>query len=252
MSDTTQSSRTATIAAALGIGGPAATVVGVILSQLGAPALTGFSLFQLGILCGLLALILGVVGLFLTRGGALGRPRAWTGVGLGVLMIGIVVVSAIPGAGVPAINDITTNLDDPPAFAAATGEHHNADRDMSYPTDWKPLVRSAYPDLESIRPAVPRKHAYEAALGEAEAMGWKITRRDPNAFVFEAEDTTALFRFVDDVVVRVGDDGRGLAVVDVRSKSRDGRGDVGANAARIRSFEARFKERLDRAVATGP
>jgi hypothetical protein len=50
---------------------------------------------------------------------------------------------------------------------------------MSYPTDWKPLVKSAYPDLESIRPGVSRQQAYEAALGEAEALGWEITRLQP-------------------------------------------------------------------------
>jgi uncharacterized protein (DUF1499 family) len=41
---------------------------------------------------------------------------------------------------------------------------------------------------------------------------------------------------VDDIRVRVRPSGEG-SVVDVRSKSRVGRGDVGANAARIRAFE---------------
>ncbi|MBW2399988.1 MAG: DUF1499 domain-containing protein, partial [Deltaproteobacteria bacterium] len=40
---------------------------------------------------------------------------------------------------------------------------------------------------------------------------------------------------VDDIVVRVRRDGAD-SIVDVRSKSRDGRGDMGANAARIRLF----------------
>ena len=48
--------------------------------------------------------------------------------------------------------------------------------------------------------------------------------------------TTRIFRFVDDVVVRVRPAEGGGAIVDVRSKSRDGRGDLGANAARIRAF----------------
>jgi uncharacterized protein (DUF1499 family) len=46
---------------------------------------------------------------------------------------------------------------------------------------------------------------------------------------------TRIFRFVDDIVVRVRPSNGG-SIVDVRSKSRDGRGDMGANAARIRAF----------------
>jgi uncharacterized protein (DUF1499 family) len=45
-----------------------------------------------------------------------------------------------------------------------------------------------------------------------------------------------VFRFVDDVLVRVRPADGGGALVDVRSKSRDGRGDLGVNAARIRAF----------------
>jgi len=47
--------------------------------------------------------------------------------------------------------------------------------------------------------------------------------------------TSDLCRFHDDFAVRVRPDDGG-AVVDMRSKSRDGKGDLGANAERIRSF----------------
>lgn len=237
----TQNSRTATIAAGLGIAGPVVTVVGVAAAQAGAPAMAGFGLFQLGILCGLLALISGGIAVFLTRGGVGGRGRAYLALGLGVTMILVVILSARSGAGAPAINDITTNLDDPPAFAPAPEGHRNAGRDMSYPPDWKPLVREAYPDLQPIQVAGTPSEAYDVGLGEAEALGWEITRRAGTSF--EAEDTTALFRFVDDISVRVTPASSG-AVIDIRSKSRDGRGDVGANAARIRKFRAAVLGRI--------
>ncbi len=61
--------------------------------------------------------------------------------------------------------------------------------------------------------------------------------------VFEAVEVTRIFRFVDDIVVRVRmSPGGNGSVVDVRSKSRDGRGDLGANAARIRAFAAALHE----------
>ena len=53
--------------------------------------------------------------------------------------------------------------------------------------------------------------------------------------LFEALATTRVFRFVDDVAVRVRRGGGG-SVIDVRSTSRVGRSDLGANAARIRAF----------------
>jgi len=252
MSEATRSSRTAGIAQWLGVSAVGLTVAGVLLSQVGLPAMVGFRLFTLAILLGVIALLCGLVGIFLTRGGVAGRQKALIGAGLGVLMLAIVVVGAGSGGSAPPINDITTNLNDPPDFAPAPDGHRNADRDMSYPTDWKPIVKAAYPDLAPIHTSVAGDRAYEAALAQAEALGWEVTRRDADEGVFEAEDRTALFRFVDDVVVRVRDDGTGLAVVDVRSKSRDGRGDIGANAARIRAFTAGLQDELGGAVATAP
>jgi len=58
-------------------------------------------------------------------------------------------------------------------------------------------------------------------------------RADPAAGTIEATDTSRIFRFVDDIVVRIRPEAEG-ARIDVRSKSREGKGDLGANAARIR------------------
>lgn len=232
----TKISRTATAAAGLGIAGPSITLAGILLCQLGAPPMAGFGLFQLGILSGLAALVSGGVGLLLTRHGVGGRPRAWTGLGLGLLMISAVAVGASPGVGVPPINDITTNLADPPGYAAVPPSHRNHGRDMSYPAEFVPQVKAAYPDLVPIRVDRSPEQAYRLALGAAKDLGWEITRADSTARVFEAEETTTLFRFVDDVSVRVRAQAGGGSVIDVRSKSRDGRGDLGANADRIRRF----------------
>jgi uncharacterized protein (DUF1499 family) len=232
----TKRSRTATAAAGLGIAGPCVTLAGILLCQLGAPPMSGFGLFQLGILSGLAALVTGGVALFLTRSGVEGRSRAWTGVGLGLLMVAIVALSARPGVGVPPINDITTDLSDPPGYAAVTPSHRNHGRDMSYPPEFVAQAKAAYPDLAPIRMDVGPDRAYRLAVGAAKDLGWEITRADSTERAFEAEDSTRLFRFVDDVSVRVRARSEGGAVIDVRSKSRDGRGDLGANAARIRRF----------------
>ncbi len=234
-----RSSRVARIARWLGIAGPVLTIVGVTASQMGVAPMVGFYLLLFSIPIALLALVLGGVGLFLTRGGVGGRNDAWIGVGLGALFVAVVFVGGAPGRGMPAINDIPTNLDDPPTFS------QRADRDMSFPPplfadsysddQYRELVRGAYPDLKPIALPMDAEQAFAAALAEAGAQGWQVVRKDARAGTFEAEDVTVLFRFVDDIAVRVRPS-EGGSVIDLRSKSRDGRGDVGANAARIRAF----------------
>ena len=77
--------------------------------------------------------------------------------------------------------------------------------------------------------------AFKRALQAARDMGWEIVAADAAAGRIEATDTTFWFGFKDDVVIRVEADGAGSRV-DLRSVSRVGVGDVGANAARIRAY----------------
>jgi uncharacterized protein (DUF1499 family) len=65
--------------------------------------------------------------------------------------------------------------------------------------------------------------------------------REPAAGRLEAVDSTAWFGFKDDVLVRVAEVPGGSRI-DVRSKSRVGRGDAGTNAKRIREFRAKLLE----------
>jgi len=83
--------------------------------------------------------------------------------------------------------------------------------------------------------------AFDRALQMAQALGWEIYHQDRNAGVIEAVDTTAIMAFKDDVVIRVRSNAQGT-LLDLRSVSRVGVGDLGANAKRIRTFEQRFQE----------
>ncbi|MEE3332293.1 MAG: DUF1499 domain-containing protein, partial [Myxococcota bacterium] len=141
-----------------------------------------------------------------------------------------------PGAGLPSINDITTNLGDPPVFAADPAERG---RDMTYPADFVLQVGAAYPDLQPHAMSDAPADAFARALGAANELGWEVTLQDAVAGTFEARDATAIFQFIDDVAVRIRPTASG-SVLDIRSKSRDGQGDLGANAARIRAFLAKL------------
>ncbi len=234
-------SRVANLSRSVGLLGCAAYVVGSLLSQTGLAApLVGFRIFGLGLLCGLIALVLAGIGLLRTRvgSGRSGRGRALAGAVLGALLVGSVFAANRGDLAVPPINDITTNPDDPPDFVAALELEPNRGRDMSYPGEsFRAQQRDAYPDLAPLRLDVPAQVAFQRALAAARELGWEITREDPGKGTLEAYEETRLFHFVDDVVIRVRPSGTG-AVVDVRSKSRDGRGDMGANAARNHRFSA--------------
>ena len=73
----------------------------------------------------------------------------------------------------------------------------------------------------------------------AKERGWTVAADMPAEGRLVATATTALFRFKDDIVLRVRptEDGRG-SIVDMRSVSRVGQSDIGVNAKRVRKFLA--------------
>jgi uncharacterized protein (DUF1499 family) len=66
-------------------------------------------------------------------------------------------------------------------------------------------------------------------------MGWVIVDVSRADLRIEATDTTLLFGFKDDIVIRVMPQPGGSRV-DVRSLSRVGGSDFGVNAKRVRTF----------------
>jgi uncharacterized protein (DUF1499 family) len=121
---------------------------------------------------------------------------------------------------------------------------------------WRTLTRNrAFTDDEHedprLRPrvyAVPFARVWEAVLEEARARrGWKVLATNGRLGEIVAEATTLLWRFTDDVWIRVSLDERGQTRVDVSSQSRKGGGDLGTNARRI----ARFLHALDRRIRAG-
>lgn len=229
-------SRLALVAVALGLLGLFDAALGPILIHLGVISpIFGFQwFFGLGLLEGLVALVLGLLALFVTRGGrAGGRPLAWVATGCGAVLLAVLVVAARPGASAPAINDISTDLSNPPAFAS---DPSGRGRDMAYPKDFVAQVKAAYPDLHSIRVGSDPTQALALAAQTARGLGWTVVSTDPAAGTLLARQTSKVFEFVDDIVVRVRPMPQGGCIVDVRSKSRDGKGDLGVNARRIRLF----------------
>jgi len=142
---------------------------------------------------------------------------------------------------VPRIHDITTDTAHPPEFVATLPLRAGAPNPPGYDgKEVAELQRKAYPDIRPLELPVPPQQAFSKALAAAEAMGWEIVAQDPAAGRIEAIATTLWFDFKDDVVIRVAEAGRGSRI-DIRSKSRVGRSDIGTNARRIRAYLERLK-----------
>ena len=216
----------------IAIGAAAACVLGPLAAHFGiAPPLGGFFMFVIGGFVGLLDSVAGIVTL---RRGAFQRGVAT--ILLGGIPALVLIGASVRGLGRPAINDITTDLTEPPNLFYAQGQPGNLGRDMVYPEAFKEVVRSAYPDLKPLQLADPPDEAFARALRLAQGRpGWEVGFVNGAGRVFEGVATSRIFGFKDDFVVRIRPDGTG-SLVDMRSKSRDGKGDLGANAERIRSF----------------
>lgn len=88
--------------------------------------------------------------------------------------------------------------------------------------------------------ALPPQQAFPKAQEAAQAMGWEIVKSDAKSGRIDAVATTFWFGFKDDIEVRISPAGQG-SQVDMRSKSRVGKSDIGANARRIRTYFERLK-----------
>lgn len=194
------------------------------------PPLAGFALFVFSGLLGVIAALI----IYLTRVRK-GRLNFRILVILAGVPFFVVIVSAAPGLAYPAINDITTDVENPPVFVKA--KEANGERDMTYPEDFKRVVLEKYDDLKPLTLEETPERVFKRALELAEARsGWEVVENDPATMTIEGEAISYFFHFVDDFIIRVSDSGDEGARVDMRSKSRDGKGDLGANAKRIQSF----------------
>lgn len=197
----------------------------------------------LGVLCGAAAAALALVSL--VAGG-------WR-IGPGTTaMLAATVAAGVAAVAVPLrvkrlaarlpFNDVSTDTVAAPAFEALLPERRRQRPGDSGAYDaarLAPLQRRCYPDLAPLRLAATRAEAFGEALAAAQAMGWTIVAQDAARGRIEATDRSRWFGFVDDVVIRLMAEDGGTRL-DMRSSSRVGISDLGANARRVRAYWAAF------------
>jgi uncharacterized protein (DUF1499 family) len=153
----------------------------------------------------------------------------------------------------PAINDITTDANNPPQFEELAKLRPSDANPTRYPgAVYAAQQATAYADVRPL--LVPRGavETFELVGDVIERLRWKIVAEhkpegEAQPGIIEATDRTLVLGFTDDIVVRVSGSDK-EARIDARSASRYGMHDLGRNADRLRAFFKEVWARLDESV----
>jgi len=147
----------------------------------------------------------------------------------------------------PLIHDITTDTQNPPTFSATMAEiraktegvntlDYVGKKDLREKKLVSVLQTRDYPDVRPLVMSDDVEVVFAEAKQVALQMGWDIVNEDAASGKLEATASTFWYGFKDDVVIRVRPSEGGGSVLDIRSVSRVGASDLGANAARVKTF----------------
>jgi uncharacterized protein (DUF1499 family) len=200
------------------------------------PWQAGLGIFALAALLAGIGGLFSVVSLLRRRGGLVAMIAA----AAGIAAFAVLMATVVAARAVPPINDITTDPVNPPAFVAITTATRGADAaPLGYDPGFAAQQTAAYPEVRPLLVESPPAEVFPRMLAAAKAMDWEIVSTDQATGRIEATATVPWWGFKDDIVVVMSPNGNGTRV-DVRSKSRVGKSDLGVNAARIQEYLGRI------------
>ena len=219
---------------------------GLLTHRLGLLAFeTAFYGFGFGLLvCALLALISSaMVFRRLARKDSFGQPLVITVLTVAPVLTVLMTVG-VAGFKAPAIHDISTDVYDPPQFVYAQAHRKPGENSLEYGgKELASLQTESYPDIKTIYlPNTNKDQGMTAVRAVVDALGWEVLGEDSERGHLEAVETTPLMGFADDIAIRVRPL-KDAVLIDLRSVSRVGVSDLGANAKRIERFVKKLKGR---------
>jgi uncharacterized protein (DUF1499 family) len=162
-----------------------------------------------------------------------------TALAIGLALLAYPSYLAVKATRLPMIADITTDPIDPPRFDAIARLRTRLANPVAYAGLYAAeLQKTAYPDIAPLDTDASLQTTYDATMAVITKRRWQvINTRAPapgrREALIEAVARTPIMGFRDDIAIRIRQTARGSRV-DVRSASRYGRHDFGANAARVR------------------
>ncbi|MBM7457138.1 uncharacterized protein (DUF1499 family) [Oceanisphaera litoralis] len=178
--------------------------------------------------------------------------RQWLAALPPVLLLMLLFPFLLRGLTLPAIHDISTDTRHPPPLTAAARLRGAGDHGTDYAGEALARQQAAtWPTLAPLVLPYPPEQLHRRVLTLIAQRGWTLTSDTTadmtanNQRQLEAVVSSRLFGFRDDVAIRLTpvDTGSGVYTkVDMRSASRVGKSDLGANAERIRAFLADLEQ----------
>lgn len=145
----------------------------------------------------------------------------------------------------PMIHDITTDTLDPPEFVQLLAARKNALNPAEYPgSEVAAQQKQAYPEIEPLLISQDKRQIFDAALAALKQLDIELVHANYENGLLEATATSFWFGFKDDLVIRISQQGK-LWRLDIRSKSRVGKSDLGKNAERISQLLNLIKKELN-------
>jgi uncharacterized protein (DUF1499 family) len=178
------------------------------------------------------------------------REKAWLSLTAGVIALG---AAGFLGKLVmdSPLRDVTTDTRSPPAFTYSSAKVQAVDPSLldnsflaakAYDPGQAALQQAHFPQLQPLDTAIAPPQAFAGVLSviQKQYPRWKIVVSDPNRLHLEAEVESPIFHLVDDVAVEARPKGAGTAI-EIRSRSREEKSDLGVNAKRVLALEDALK-----------
>jgi uncharacterized protein (DUF1499 family) len=202
-----------------------------------------------------LAIIVAVIGLVrIWFGGQIGAAQAFTGIAIALVGLAVPLFFLSQYFLLPRLNDIETTPRAPMQFKQlAAMRPADANRIVEPDLAAAEEQEKAYPDIRPMELERSVTETFDIVHEAVKRLGWTIVLNEPPAEEpgrIEATNRTMIMGYTDDALIRVtGDDTH--AFIDVRSASRYGMHDLGANAEHIRELFAEVKSALEKGEKTG-
>jgi len=228
----------------------ATTAVSVGVARLGGDPTGALAVFGAALVLAFLSLLLAAsAGVVIWRTGRRGVGQAAAGLALALALIAFPAYLTFKAVSLPPINDVTTDFESPPTFMISSkAREARGGKTPPLPTPAiQAAQKAAYPQVQPMQVDLEAEQAYRLSLRIAKDLGWRVVDATPpnlrgdGVAHIDATDRSLIFGFVDDIAIRV----RPLANqtrIDIRSVSRIGKHDFGANARRIGKFIAAVQD----------
>ncbi|XPF96248.1 DUF1499 domain-containing protein [Colwellia sp. RE-S-Sl-9] len=203
---------------------------------------TSFKIIQFTGYASIVVLVIAIViGLFafFTKQQRVLKSSAIVAILLAIPAVGLS-MQAAKAKSLPFLHQVSTDTVNLPQFKAILALRGEGTNPLEYDSEkLAPLQQKVYPELQPIVSILNTEQAFNKAIDTAIKLGWEIVAKDIKQGMIEAVDTSLLWGFKDDVAIRIQATDTG-SKIDLRSISRIGGTDLGANAKRIKSFISSF------------